>query len=203
MAPLTVGLTGGIGSGKSTISQQFASLGVPVIDTDLIAREVVTTGQPALQALKSHFGAVILNIDGSLNRQKLRQIIFSDPQQKSYVENLLHPLILQQLRHQLEDIEAPYVIIEIPLLFEAGWQSQVDQILVVDLPEELQIERLMMRSVIDKNSLEQIINSQAPRSERIGHADQLIDNRGNLTEISQQVSELHHLYLQLAQKRHH
>ncbi len=202
MAPLTIGLTGGIGSGKSTVCQQFAALGVPIINTDLIARDVVSTGQPALQALQHHFGTIILNSDGSLNRQELRQIIFKDRQQKSYVEELLHPLILQQLQQQLRDITAPYVIIEIPLLIEAGWQSHVDQILVVDLPEELQIERLMMRSELDKNSLEQIISSQISRSERVNHADQLIDNSGNLNEIFQQVSELHQLYLQLAQKRH-
>ncbi len=202
MAPLIIGLTGGIGSGKSTICQQFISLGVPVINTDLIAREVVKTGQPALQALQNHFGTVILNTDGSLNRTELRKIIFNDLQQKNFVEKLLHPLIMRQLQLQLADITAPYVIIEIPLLIEAGWQSQVDQILVVDLPEELQIERLKMRSELDKKSLKQIINSQISRSERVKHADQLIDNSGNPGEISQQVSELHQRYLQLAQKRH-
>lgn len=203
MAPLTIGLTGGIGSGKSTISQLFVSLGVPIIDTDLIARDVVVAGKPALQALKQRFGKIILNLDGSLNRHELRNIIFNDPQQKSHVENLLHPLIMQQLQQQLRDITASYVIIEIPLLIEAGWQSQVDQILVVDLPEELQLERLMIRSGLDKKSLEQIIKSQISRKERVSHADQLIDNSGNLRKISQQVSDLHLYYLQLAQKRHH
>lgn len=202
MAPLTIGLTGGIGSGKSTICQQFNSLGVPVINTDLIAREVVKIGQPALQALQQHFGTVILKTDGSLNRTELRKIIFNDLQQKNFVEKLLHPLIMQQLQRQLADITAPYVIIEIPLLIEAGWQFQVDQILVVDLSEKLQIKRLMLRSELDKDSLKQIINSQISRSERAKHADQLIDNSGNFSEISQQVSELHQLYLQLAQKRH-
>ncbi len=203
IAPLKVGLTGGIGSGKSTVCQQFTSLGVPVIDTDLIAQEIVATGQPALQALERRFGAIILNSDGSLNRQKLRQIIFSDLQQKSDVEALLHPLILKQLQQQLQNITTPYVIIEIPLLIEAGWQSHVDQILVVDLPEALQIKRLILRSDLDKNSLEQIINSQISRSERVDHADQLIDNSGNFSAASQRVAELHHQYLQLAQKRHH
>jgi len=202
MAPLTIGLTGGIGSGKSTICQQFISLGVPVIYTDLIAREVVKTGQPALQTLQQHFGTIILKTDGSLNRTELRKIIFNDLQQKNFVEKLLHPLIMQQLQRQLADITAPYVIIEIPLLIEAGWQFQVDQVLVVDLSKELQIKRLILRSELDKDSLEQIINSQISRSERVKHADQLIDNSGNLSEISQQVSELHQLYLQLAQKRH-
>lgn len=202
MAPLKIGLTGGIGSGKSTICQQFTSLGVPVINTDLIARDVVSTGQPALQALKNRFGSIIMNADGSLNRTELRKIIFNNRQQKSYVEGLLHPLILQLLQQQLKEITAPYVIIEIPLLIEAEWQSQVDQILVVDLPEVLQIERLMMRSELDKNNLEQIINSQISRKERLNHADQMIDNSGNISEIVPQIAKLHQHYLQLAQKGH-
>ena len=202
MTPLKVGLTGGIGCGKSTICQQFSSMGIPVINTDHIARDVVSIGQPALAELERHFGALILNSDGSLNRAELRNIIFKAAEQKSYVEKLLHPLILQQLQQRLADIDAPYVIIEVPLLIEAGWQRQVDQVLVVDLPEELQLNRLKRRGGLDQETMEQIISSQISRSERARHANRLIDNSGNLDEIIKQVSEIHQYYLQLVQKRH-
>lgn len=202
MALLRVGLTGGIGSGKSTICQQFSSLGAPVIDSDDIARSVVAVGQPALQKLEQHFGKHILNSDGSLNRAALRDIIFNNPPQKNYVETLLHPLILQQIQIDLEDITYPYVIIEIPLLFEAGWQTYVDQVLVVDLPEHLQIERLMKRDGLGRDKLQQIIDNQLSRSERSKNADQIIDNSKNQQEISQQILEIHQHYLQLADKQH-
>ncbi len=202
MAPLRVGLTGGIGSGKSTICQQFDALGVPVIDADHIAHRVVATGQPALQELAHHFGKKIINPDGSLNRAALRKIIFNQPHQKRYVETLLHPLILQQIQQQLEAIAYPYVIIEIPLLIEAGWQPYVDKILVVDLPKSLQIERLMKMDDIKEKELLQIIDSQLSRSERINQADQVIDNSVNRQEISRQIGKIHQHYLQLADKQH-
>jgi dephospho-CoA kinase len=202
MRPLIVGLTGGIGSGKSTVCAEFYRLGIPIINADQIAREIVAIGQPALTELVNHFGSIVLNSDGSLNRAALRQIIFQQPQQKNFVEELLHPLILKQIKQQLEHISTPYVIIEIPLLIEAEWQPFVDLILVVDLPEGLQQKRIMARDEITRAEIQRIMNSQLPRAERNSHADQLIDNSTTPVQLSQQVSALHQQYLQLAEMRH-
>lgn len=143
-----------------------------------------------------------MNSDGSLNRSKLREIIFNHPQQKTYVENLLHPLILQQIEKQLEEMNSPYAIIEIPLLIEAGWQSKVDQVLVIDIPKKLQLQRLLKRDGLEEEKLVQIIDSQLSRSERAQYADQIIDNSKTQQEISQQILEIHQHYLQLADKQH-
>jgi len=202
MRPLIVGLTGGIGSGKSTISHEFSHLGVPILDTDQIARDVVAIGQPALHELTEHFGPTILNSDGSLNRSTLRKIIFREPQQKRFVEELLHPLILEQTMQQVENIDSAYVIVEIPLLIEANWQPFVDQILVVDLPEDLQIERLLSRKELSRSDIQQIINSQLPRMKKREYADQLIDNSKTSSELTQRVFELHQQYLRLSEMRH-
>ncbi|MCW8888107.1 MAG: dephospho-CoA kinase [Gammaproteobacteria bacterium] len=201
MNPLIVGLTGGIGSGKTTICEEFSLLGVPIINADHIAKDVVAKGQPALHDLTRHFGPQILNMDGSLNRSELRTIIFRDQQQRAYVEKLLHPLILRQIREQAESFDTPYVIVEIPLLIEAGWQQQVDQILVIDLPEELQIKRLQQRNGLDHLMIERIMASQLTRSKRIEYADQVIDNSGDPGELSKIVSNLHHQFLQLSEMR--
>ena len=203
MRPLIVGLTGGIGCGKSTVCKEFSRLGVPIIDTDQIARKVVSFGQPALKTLSNHFGPTILNSDKSLNRAVLRTIIFSDPQQKKFVEELLHPLILKQCNQQIEHVETPYVIVEIPLLIEAKWQPFVDQILVVDLPETLQIERIMAREdTLSAGDIQKIMANQLSRSERNRHADQLIENSKTPTELSRQVSTLHQQYLKQAEIQH-
>ncbi|MDH3355148.1 MAG: dephospho-CoA kinase [Chromatiales bacterium] len=202
MKPLIIGLTGGIGCGKSTICKAFSQLAIPIIDTDQIARDVVAPGQPALETLVQHFSSTILNKDNSLNRAHLKTLLFNDPQNKKFIETVLHPLILAQLNQQLTAITAPYVVVEIPLLIEANWQSVVDQILVIDIPETLQLERLMQREDATQSEVQAMIDNQISRTERNRYATQLVDNSATPSALSRQVSELHQHYLKLAENSH-
>jgi len=172
---LVVGLTGGIGSGKSTVSKFFKKLGVSVVDADIVARQVVSKEQPALKLIGDYFGADVL-IDGELNRAKLREIIFSDEQKKSWLNNLLHPIIRQQMLTQLAEAKGDYVILEAPLLFENKLECYCDYIVVVDIDEQVQVNRASRR---DNNSTEQIkaiISSQIDRQQRLQKASFIIDN---------------------------
>ena len=199
---LKIGLTGGIGSGKSTVGNTFSDLGIPLIDLDKIAREVVQPETPCLKAIVEHFGAEILNSDLSLDRDVLRGKIFNEPDEKIWLENLLHPAIrkryLEQERHIANKADTPYLIIEIPLLNKNQDQYQLDRILVVDISKEKQIERTMQRSGLTKNEVEKIIDSQTSREERLTFADDIIDNEGSEQELRQKVAELDNKYLQLA-----
>lgn len=195
---LKVGLTGGIGCGKTTIAKIFAELNIPVLDADEIAHRLVEKGQPALNQIQQEFGADILNPDGSLNRKKLGERIFSDPKQKQKLESILHPLIYKNLQSEIEQLNAPYCIICIPLLFETNMVHFVDRVLVVDCPVEMQIERVKNRDNLTIERIQSIINSQTSRELRKEKADDLIDNTVPDYRLAEQVKKLHNSYLSLS-----
>lgn len=195
---LKVGLTGGIGCGKSTVAAIFADLNVPVLDADDTAHRLVEKGQPALVQIRQTFGPDILNPDGSLNRQNLRELVFSDPKQKQKLESILHPLIYKALQAKLEQLTAPYCIISIPLLFETDMTHFVDRILVIDCPVEKQIERVKVRDGLSLERIQSIIDSQVSRVFRKAKADDLIDNSAADYGLAEQVKKLHNLYLSIS-----
>lgn len=185
-----IGLTGGIGSGKTTVANLFAERGIVLVDTDLIAREVVEPGQPALQQIAKHFGAQTLNADGTLDRAALRRKVFADPEQRRWLEQLTHPLIRQATLQQLQQAASAYVILVSALLLETDQHQLCDHILVVDVPESIQIERTVQR---DSNSSEQvkaIIAAQCGRQQRLEQADSVIDNTLSLTQLEKQIDRL-------------
>ena len=194
----TIVLTGGIASGKTAVSDCFARRGVPVIDTDLIAREVVEPGQPALDRITESFGLGFLDSEGRLKRKKMRQTIFSDPQQKSRLEAILHPLIAAQVARRIKELDDPYCILVIPLYAQSSAYSWIDRVLVVDVAEEVQIERVMARDQINRNQAKSILSAQTSRQDRLALADDIIDNSGSLSELQDKVEALHHKYLKLA-----
>ena len=193
-----VALTGGIGSGKSTVADAFANFGVPRVDADIIARQVVELGMPALAAIASRYGDTILQADGSLNRSALRTKIFSEPQEKAWLNSLLHPLIQQETERQLADIDKPYALWIVPLLLENGLQHRANRVLVVDVAPEIQLTRTMARDGITRQQAENILASQVSRQQRLACADDIIDNSGDPSIIASQVASLHQQYLILA-----
>ncbi len=196
-----VGLTGGIGSGKSTVAEAFRQLGIDTVDADFASRAVVERGMPALESIREHFGADILQGDGSLDRAALRSIVFSDPQQKGWLESLLHPLIRDWIIQQLQESSGPYVILESPLLFETDQYQLADIILLVDLPEELQIERACARDNNLADQIKRIIDTQMPRQEKLSRADLVFDNSQSLETVASRVADLHHQFLSLAESK--
>lgn len=199
MSQFKLGLTGGIGSGKSEVSRRFEDRGIQVVDADLVARQVVEPGTPALLAIEQHFGSEILDQNGTLLRARLREIIFSDSQEKIWLETLLHPLIRTEIIQQLDKATSVYAILSSPLLFETKQNVLVNRTLVVDASEELQLERASQR---DNNRLEQIkaiMNTQLSRKERCALADDVIHNHGDKTELDHQVETLHQQYLTMAE----
>ncbi len=194
-----VGLTGGIGSGKSTVSDLFASLGVPIIDSDLIAREVVEPGELGLEKIVEYFGSHTLNSDGTLNRQHLRDLVFDDAETRKALEQILHPLIRQRSDEYLAKLNAPYSILSIPLLIEAGLTSTVDRILVVDCTEQTQIERICKRDRVTPEKARAILNTQCSRNQRLEAADDIIDNNLAMDELKHRVESLHQSYLTMSQ----
>jgi len=200
---LIIGLTGGIGSGKSTVARLFSQYDTPILDADQISKELVEIGQPALQHIQQLFGQTVLHPDGRLNRAVLRQKIFSDKQAKQQLETLLHPLIRTQMQQQTKQLAqqtpAPaYCIQMIPLLLETQQQAFMDQILVVDLPVTLQIQRVTQRDQQSKTEVEGIIQQQVSRQQRLQAADAVIDNSGTLDSLKKQIKPLHQGYLQQA-----
>lgn len=195
---LRIGLTGGIGSGKSTITRLFSDLGVPVIDADQVSRELVQPGQPALTQIVTLFGQGILTPEGTLDRGRLRECIFAEPMLRDQLEAILHPLIRQQILEHLSKFDSPYAILAIPLLIETGWQSLVDRILVIDCDTESQIVRTMQRDHVSRQQVEAILASQAKRETRLREADEIIDNSGDLAHLQWQVLALHQRYLSLS-----
>lgn len=195
---LRIGLTGGIGSGKSSVAAQFVELGVPIIDMDILAREVVMPEQPALQEIKKAFGAQICNEDDELNRRKLRDIIFANPDKRTQLEAIIHPRIRERVNEQIVELDTPYCIIVIPLLFETGRQDTVDRILVVDTSIEKQIQRTMQRDNINEDYVRSIIATQVDRQTRLEQADDIINNTDDMSSLKAQVNRLHHHYLELS-----
>ena len=201
---LIIGLTGGIGSGKSAVAELFASLGVAIIDADIASRKVVEPGQPALKALLEHFGEDILlstKSEPMLDRQKLRAIIFSDPEQRQWLNNLLHPLIRDWMDKEIAQATSPYVIKVIPLLIESELKQQVDRILVVDVDEKTQISRVAARDNSTLDEVKKIIQSQASRLDRLAAADDVISNDSSLDALENAVKKMHNQYLALVVAR--
>ena len=196
--PYRVALTGGIASGKSTVADLFAALGVPVIDTDVIARQVVEPGQPALAKISATFGPDVLDADGRLDRRRMRERIFADPDAKRRLEAILHPAIRAEMEQQSMAAQGPYQVLVIPLLTEGGRRDHVDRVLLVDVPEELQIQRLMMRDGVSHEQAQASLNAQATRAQRLALADDVIRNTGRVDGLREQVAELHGKYLRLA-----
>jgi dephospho-CoA kinase len=195
---LRIGLTGGIASGKTTVAALFAELGVPVIDTDTIAREVVSPGQPALAEIVETFGTEVLGTGGQLDRSALRRLIFADTARRRQLEAILHPRIRAETLARADACRGPYHVIVVPLLLETGFASLVDRVLVVDCPESTQRARLAERDHESAEQIERIIGSQIARDARLQAADDVIDNAGSLTDTRRQVEALHRSYLDLA-----
>ena len=198
---LKIGLTGGIGSGKSSVSQLFGDLGVPIIDADIIARQLVQPGQFALRELTEIFGEAILNQDGSLNRAELRHRAFSDPKIKQQLDAMMHPLIYREIGTQAARLQCPYCIIVIPLLLETKKSHVVDRVLVVDCLPKIQLQRVLERDNISQQQAMAIIASQIDRAQRLAGADDIIDNSKSRANLAEQVKNLHNLYLILANTR--
>ena len=201
MSDFIIGLTGGIGSGKTTVSNMFAELGVDIIDADVVAREVVEPNSIALTAIENHFGAEYINAQKQLDRVKLRTRIFSNPEDKEWLNNLLHPLIRQSMVAQLSNAQSDYCILVAPLLLENGLNKLVGRVLVVDIDEESQITRTVARDPSSQEEIKRIIASQMSRNERINSADDIINNQNNdLEKIKQQVQELNQQYLKYSRR---
>ena len=200
---LIIGLTGGIGSGKSTVAHRFAELGIPVIDADIITRELVAPGQPALEEIAQQFGADLLLPSGALDRAQLRQRVFCQPNERKKLEAILHPKARIEAHRRiaaLQDANPPpaYCILCVPLLIESGWQDLVQRILVVDTDREQQIQRTLQRDQLSRQQVNAIIDSQADRDTRLAVADDVISNNGDLHDLQAQIDALHQRYLQLA-----
>lgn len=197
---LVVGLTGGIGAGKTTVANLFAQYGIPIIDADVISRELTQPGQAAFAEIVTHFQQSVLLKDKTLDRAKLRQIVFDNLQERRWLENLLHPLIQSEINSRLKKISAPYCILVIPLLLEVGSYSFVNRILVIDTPEEVQIERIVSRDHISPMQVKTILKTQVSRQFRLDHADDVIVNDGNTIDLESKVEKLHHKFLNIAKK---
>jgi len=198
---LLVGLTGGIASGKSLVGSMFTQLGAALVDTDVVAREVVAHGEPGLEAVSAAFGPTVLLPSGELNRVALRALVFADDAKRHKLEGILHPLIRARTRAKLAEIEAPYALVAVPLLVETSFRDLVGRILVVDCPESAQLERLMRRDAIPRDEALAMLRAQADRATRLKAAHDVIDNSGTTDATRRQVEQLHRRYLELAAQR--
>jgi dephospho-CoA kinase len=198
---LVIGITGGIGSGKSAVTDRFEAQGIAVVDADKAARVVVEPGGPALDAIAAHFGAGVLLADGKLDRAALRRIVFADDKERRWLEQLTHPLIAQEIRRQLQAADSDYVILASPLLLETSQGELADLTVVVDVPEALQLQRTMARDDNDEDQVKRIMAAQQPREERLEKADIVIDNSRSLAELDDVVAELHKEFLARSETR--
>ena len=195
-----LGVTGGIGSGKTAVTNAFSDLGITIVDADIAARSVVKQGSEGLKQIEEHFGSDILLKDGSLNRAKLREIIFSNPDEKTWLENLTHPLIREEIKQGLHNSQSPYTILVSPLLVESGQNTFVNRVLVVDAPTELQVERTSQRDNNTPEQVQAIINAQADRETRLSYADDIIINDQDLAHLKREVAKLHQQYLTFSEQ---
>ena len=199
ISAFSLGLTGGIGSGKTTIANMFAELGASLVDTDLIAHELTAANGIAIEAIQNEFGAEFVQPDGAMDRAKMRECVFADPVKKLQLENILHPLIRQETNRAAKNVNGAYIIFVVPLLVESSnWRQKVSRILVVDCQEETQISRVMARNGLSQEQVLAIMRAQVSREQRLEAADDIIFNEGDLTQIHKQVIKLHSQYLQLA-----
>ncbi len=197
--PLRIGLTGGIASGKTTVARFFAELGAPIIDTDIIAREVVVVGSPALDEIRRAFGDGVFNDDGTLDRKAMRKLVFSDTDTRRQLEGILHPRIREATLEQAAAVTYPYMIIVIPLLVESSMKKFLDRILVVDCSEDVQLSRLVSRDADGADQARRIIAAQASREQRLAIADDVVSNDGDLDDTRRRVDELHNEYLAMSE----
>ncbi|MCE0464746.1 MULTISPECIES: dephospho-CoA kinase [Pseudomonas] len=195
--PWILGLTGGIGSGKSAAAQHFIDLGVHVVDADHAARWVVEPGRPALAEITRHFGPGVLQTGGALDRGALRTLIFENAEERRWLEALLHPLIADEIAHHLALAQSPYAILVSPLLIESGQYAMTQRILVIDAPEQLQIERTLQRDQTSEQQVQAILKAQSTRQDRLSHADDVVVNDRDLAWLHAEVERLHHFYLTL------
>ena len=200
--PLIIGITGGIGSGKSAVTQRFEQHGITVVDADLAARVIVEPGKPALQAIAEHFGDDILLENGALDRAALRSRVFLDEDERSWLEQLTHPLIGQEILDQLEASRSPYTILSSPLLLETSQKGLANCVVVVDVPEEVQLKRAMQRDDNDEAQIRRIMAVQMARADKVERADIVIDNSGSLADLDRRVEELHREFLRLVNPEH-
>lgn len=197
-APLTIGLTGGIASGKSLISQEFTRLGVEVLDADQVSRQVVEPGQPALQEIANEFGDQVITQQGTLDRARMRQIVFSNPDRRARLEQITHPRIRAAIDQWRAHCGGPYIVLENAILIESGMHRRVDRVLVVDVPASLQRTRLAQRDNTDPELIERMLGAQLDREQRLAAADDVIDNSGSIDSALAQVHQLHKKYRELA-----
>ena len=197
--PYIVGLTGGIGSGKSAATAHFAALGACVVDTDLIAHALTAPGGAAIEAIRRTFGADMLTPDASLDRAAMRALAFQRPAARRQLEAILHPMIRDESAQQCREASGPYVVLAVPLLIESGtYRERCNRICVVDCPEDLQVARVRQRNALPEEQIRSIMAAQASRAQRLAAADDVIDNRGTLAELEAQVERLHAAYLAAA-----
>ncbi len=199
---LVVGLTGGMGAGKSVVAQLFAQQGVPCLDADEVARDLVQLNQPAYQAIVQHFGADIVLASGALNRAKLRDLIFEDAAQKQWLENLLHPLIIAHIQERIKQWQSPYGVVVIPLLFEKGPFPFIHRTLLVEASEAMRLARIVKRDLMTPACAKKILAQQATRSARLSLAEDVIENEGDLTALKESVLKIHKRYLDLSKNEH-
>ena len=195
---LVIGLTGGIASGKTAVSDLFADLGVPIIDADQVSRELVEPGSPILDQIANRFGQEYIQASGELDRALLRKHIFSDQEARLELESILHPAIREEMENRLSGLDSAYALLVIPLLTENELGEMVDRVLLVDVPESVQIQRVTRRDNISVREAEEILRSQATRAQRLAIADEVIDNGNSLSDLDRNVRELHQKYLQLS-----
>jgi dephospho-CoA kinase len=197
-----IGLTGGIGSGKSAVADMLREWGAAVIDADAVAHELTASGGEAIEAIRAAFGEALITADGALDRARMRELAFADPAQRARLEAILHPLIGARLRALARTLPGPYVVLVVPLLVEslARWRERVDRIVVVDCAPELQVSRVMRRSGLEAGQVRSILRAQATREQRLAAADEVIDNSADLDSLRRQALELHRRMLQRAQE---
>lgn len=195
--PWILGLTGGIGSGKSAAADAFAELGIETVDADHAARWVVEPGRPALEKIVERFGEAVLLDDGQLNRAALREYIFAEPEQRQWLEGLLHPLIRTEITQFLDAAKSPYAILVSPLLIESGQHQIVQRVLVVDVPTEVQMARALQRDQVSEKQLRAIMQAQLQRDERLKYADDVLCNAADKAALQAEVLRLHNYYLTL------
>lgn len=201
MSDYVVGISGGIGSGKTTVTDLFAKLGVEVIDADVIAREVVEPGTPALKAIVAKFGVSVLDESGKLNRAKLRTLVFADIEIKNWLNQLLHPAIRELMMMQIQQAKSKYCLLSVPLLVENKSYEWVDRVAIVDVDEQTQLQRTVLRDKTNEQQIRAIMSAQATRQQRLAVAEDVIDNSGNRKDLIEKVSQLHQQYLKLANQK--
>ncbi len=198
--PFSVGLTGGIGSGKSTVADLFATLGATVIDTDMIAHQLTAANGAAIAAIRSTFGAAYITESGAMNRDKMRKAVFADPTAKGRLEAIIHPLIRAESEHAAAQASGAYVLFVVPLLVETGfWKQRVSRVLLIDCPEDMQIRRVMQRNTLTEAQVHAIMATQVPRADRLAAADDIIVNDSDMAALLPQVQRLHQQYVTQAQ----